>query len=96
MEIKCYFDQNVSLILSSLFFGPILSILPLTDPHCFTHGPFIYDAHSDVIFSIQHVTLNHSNFLLLFCTKFGFVPPLISTLAATKIYKEKKEKMFVM
>ena len=38
----------------------------LTDSNYFIHGPFNYDAHTDVIQTEQHIALTHWECLLFF------------------------------
>ena len=64
----------------------------LTDSNYFIHGPFNYDAHTDVIQSKQHVALTHWEFLLSFCCQFSIVPPTLSTLTVCKSSTAKRKK----
>ena len=64
----------------------------LTDSKYFIHGPFNYDAHTDIIQSKQHVTLIHWEFLLSFCSQFSIIPPALSTLICCKLSTEKRKK----
>ena len=52
----------------------------LTDSNYFIHGPFNYDAHTNVIQPNQYVALTHREFLFSFCCQFSVVPPMVSTL----------------
>ena len=56
----------------------------LTDSKNFIHGPFNYDAHTDIIKTKQHGVLTHWEFLISFCNQFSIVPPILSTL---KLYE---------
>ena len=65
----------------------------LTDPSCFLHGPFDFDARPDVIKPKQYVALTHWEFLLTCCSILSIVPPTLSILTDTThvtLYKRKK------
>ena len=64
----------------------------LTDSNYFIHGPFNYDAHTDVIQPKQHVALTHWEFLLSFCSQFSIVPPTLSILTVCKLSTAKQKK----
>ena len=88
MVSRCYLDQIISLIILSILFGQILSILPilifLFTVHLITMLILIWLKNNN-----QHVDLSHWEFISFFCTNFSIIPPLISTLTATKSIKRK-------
>ena len=55
----------------------------LIDPSCFLHGPFDFDARSDVIKLKQYVALTHWKFILTRCFILSIVPPTHFTLTDT-------------
>ena len=55
----------------------------LTDPSCFLHRPFNFDARSDVVKPKQYIALTYWKFLLTRCSILSIVPPILSTLTDT-------------
>ena len=64
----------------------------LTDSSCYLHGPFNFDAHSNVIIAKQYIALTHWEYILTDCHTFSIVLPILSTLTIVKCSNKKRKE----
>ena len=62
----------------------------LTDSKYYIHGPFNYDAHTDIIQPKQHDDLTHWKCLLSFCNQLSIVRPTLSSTVIKFSLKKRK------